>query len=196
MMRIAECISRGAEFLREGVFDKAQSEVETIYAMDPGNVEAQEMEVRILTAQQRKEDLQSVSQSRTKEGEAWKKEEEQKLRIARESRELLKQESIATYRGMLRDAWIDGQPAKEEREMLGIVRQSLGLDEAEHILVETEVRREVFAEALKSALRSGVVTPEDSVTRENLRTMYGIASDDFGAIESRLLRELKQEGGK
>ncbi|MEK9136341.1 MAG: hypothetical protein AAB393_04405, partial [Bacteroidota bacterium] len=123
----------------------------------------------------------------------WKKEEEKKERLAQEGRELLKQESVNTYRNMLRDAWVDGKPGREEQSMLDIVRPSLGVDGNEHALMEREVQREVFTAALRSALKNGVITPEDAVTKDNLRTMYAVSSEDYLVIETRLLREMNRE---
>jgi hypothetical protein len=55
------------------------------------------------------------------------------------------------------------------------------------------VQRETFTEALRSAMKNGIITADDSATKENLRTMYGISSEDFFVIETRLIREQKQE---
>jgi hypothetical protein len=161
--------------------------------MDPGNAEAQALEVKILTSQDRRKEVQAISQRRTLEGEAWKKEEENKERMAQEGRDVLKKESVETFRGMVRDAWIDGKPSKEEQAMLEIVRHSLGVDGAERAVIEREVQQEVFTEALRSALKNGIVTEEDPVTKENLRTMYGVTPEEYLSIESRLLREINRE---
>jgi hypothetical protein len=52
------------------------------------------------------------------------------------------------------------------------------------------VQQEAFTEALRSALKNGIIAGEDPVTKKNLRTMYGITSEEYLAIESRLLREI------
>jgi hypothetical protein len=191
--KITEGLRRGNDYCTEGAYDKAQSEVETIYAIDPGNAEAQTLEMTILTAQERKKEAQAISQHRTLEGEAWKKEEENKEREVQEGRNLLKKESLTTFRCMVRDAWIGGKPGIDEQAMLEVVRHSLGLDEADRAIIEREVQREVFTEALRSAMKNGIIVDEDPVTKENLRTMYGVTSDEYDVIESRLLREINRE---
>jgi hypothetical protein len=94
---------------------------------------------------------------------------------------------------MVRDEWIDGKPSREEQAMLEIVRNSLGVDEADRAVIEREVQREAFTEALRSAMKNGIIAEEDAVTKENLRTMYGVTSEEFVVIESRLLREINRE---
>ena len=187
--KIAECLRRAQDCIAEGAYDNARSEIETLYAIDPGNMDAQALEMEILTAQQRNQEAQAVSQHRSLEGETWRRDIEQKEQLAREKREQLKKESIETYRGMVRDAWVDGRPGKEEQSMLDIVRQSFGVDDADHAVIEMEMKRETFTEALRAALRNGVITEEDRVTKENLRAMYAISSEDYLVIESRILHE-------
>jgi hypothetical protein len=94
------------------------------------------------------------------------------------------------FRCMVRDAWIGGKPGKEEQAVLEIVRHSLGVDQANNASIEREVQQEAFTEALRSALKNGIIAGEDPVTKKNLRTMYGITSEEYLAIESRLLREI------
>ena len=77
--------------------------------------------------------------------------------------------------------------------MLEVVRHSLGVDEADRPVIEREVQSEAFTEALRSAMKSGIIAEEDAVTKENLRMMYGVTSDEYDVIESRLLREINRE---
>ena len=120
------------------------------------------------------------------EGEAWRKEEEEKQRAADEGRELLRKESNNTYRSMLKQAWVDGQPTKEEKSMLDVVRLSLGITDADHTIVEREVQVEAYTEALQAAWKAGVLTPDDTRTHENLRQLYGISMEEHLVIEKEI----------
>ena len=162
--------------------------------MDPGNTEAQEIEGKITEMQKSIEEAQSLLVQRSQQGEAWRREEVERQRNAEESRESLKAETIGTYRNMLKHAWVDGQPTKEERAVLDVVRLSLGIPDTEHSLVEREVQLEVYAEALRAAWRSGVITTHDRTTHENLRQLFGVSKDDHLVIETDIIREVNRDG--
>ena len=126
------------------------------------------------------------------EGEAWQREIEQQELHAEEGRKQLRQETLNTYRSMLKQMWIDGKPAKEERAMLDVVGRSLGITDADHIVLEREVQLESYAEALRSAWKSGIIDTDDTKTHENLRNLYGVTLDQHHAIEPGVLRDVRR----
>jgi DNA-binding SARP family transcriptional activator len=185
--KIAACLQKTRDFLKEGKFERALNEIETIYAMDPGNTEAQELEVQILNAERKSADIRAITRVRTQQGEEWKKEEEEKERAALEDRERLHQESANTYRSVTKQAWVDGIPTPEEQSMLEVVRLSLGIPDTEQELLEREVQLEAYAEALQSAWKNGLVAPDDESTNEKLRQLFGVSLEDHRAIQTSLL---------
>jgi colicin import membrane protein len=193
--KISEALRRAEEYVNSGAYDKAMAEMETVYAMDPGNAAAQEIEMKMLSAQKKKAEAKAVPQQRSSEGEAWKREEEQKEKIAAATRELLRQESMNTFRSMLKQAWVDGQPTKEERAMVEVVRRSLDVSDGDYTALEREVQLEAYTEALRSAWKAGIVSSDDVATRENLRAMFSISSEDHLTVEALLRRELSKDGG-
>jgi hypothetical protein len=152
--------------------------------MDPGNTEAQDLEVQVLNAQRKSADVRAIARVRSKQGEQWKREEEEKQRVAEEDRERLKMESALTYRNMVKQAWIDGVPTKEEESMLEVVRISLGIADGEHEILQREVQLESYAEALQSAWKNGLISPDDESTHEKLRQLYDVSLEDHRAIAS------------
>ncbi|MBS1116917.1 MAG: hypothetical protein H6Q87_1301, partial [candidate division NC10 bacterium] len=191
----AGCLQKAREFVRANAYDKALNEIETVYGLDPGHAEAQELEHKILEAQRKQSQLMQVSVKRSREEEAWRSEEAHKAEVAREGREALRKETAETYRGMLKQAWVDGQPTNEEKAMLEVVRLSLGIAEGEHAIVEREIQIETYTEALLSAFRSGVLTREDKRTLENIRQLYGVTKEDHLVIEAGIMKDLRQSGG-
>jgi tetratricopeptide (TPR) repeat protein len=185
--KVAACLQKTRDYLRDEKFDRALNEIETIYAMDPGNAEAQELEIQTLNAQRKSADVRAIARVRNKQGEEWKKEEEEKERAAMADRERLRQESANTYRTVTKQAWVDGIPTPEEQSMLEVVRISLGLDDTERELLEREAQLEAYAEALQSAWKNGLVAPDDESTNERLRLLYGVNIDDHRAIQTSLL---------
>ena len=110
------------------------------------------------------------------------------------TRDQLRRESFNTYRGMLKQAWISGQPTKEERSMLEVVRMSLGISDEEHTAAEREVQREAYGDALHLAWTSGVLSGDDSSALENLRKLFGICTDEQRAMEAEILSEFRGKG--
>ena len=190
--KVKACLQRAKDFVREGAFDKALTELETAYAIDPGNAAAQELEASVLEAQKRSNEAEQIAQQRKRESETWKSEEAARERNANEERAHLRRESFETYRGILRQAWVDGQPTAEERVMLDSVRLALDIEETEQALVEREVQIETYTEALRSAYRSGIVKKEDASTHENLRQLFGMTLEEHEVIEGEVLREVKR----
>jgi exopolysaccharide biosynthesis predicted pyruvyltransferase EpsI len=176
------------------MYDKALTEIETVYAMDPGNAEAREYEQSVLTIQRKAEEARSVSEQRSQQSDAWRKEEEDRRNSAEKGREVLHRESVNTYRSMMLQAWASGEPLAEDRSMLDVVRLSLGILEFEHKKIEHDVRVETYTDALRAALKSGAMSPDDSGTVEQLRKVFSITTDEDGPIQSALKAELKNNG--
>jgi hypothetical protein len=191
--KVAGCLATANQYFLEGVLEKALNEIETVYAIDPGNDKGQELEVKILSAQKKKDQAKAVPQQRSIEGEARRKMEQQKERQANEGRELLRKESMNTYRSMLKQSWVDGQPSKEENLMLDVVRRSLTISDSEHAVLEREVQLETYTEALRTAWKSGIIMADDAKTHENLRILFGVNLDQHLVIEAGLLRGMNQE---
>jgi hypothetical protein len=192
--KIAGCLQKTRDYIRDGMYDKALTEIETVYAMDPGNTEAQEYEQSILTIQRKAEHAREVSAQREQQGNAWKQEEEQRLKEAEQGRDLLRRESSNTYRSMLRQAWAGGQPGGEEESMLEVVRASLGIPEEEHRKATHEVQIESYTEALRAAWGSGALSVDDVTTKEHLRKLFAITEEEHRSVETTLRAEMKHDG--
>jgi hypothetical protein len=95
---------------------------------------------------------------------------------------------------MLKQAWTNGQPTREERSMLEVVRMSLGITDIEHSDAEHEIQREAYSDAIRLAWSSGVVTGEESPALDNLRRLFGISTEEQLAMEQEILREYLGDG--
>ena len=190
--KVAESFRRAERLFEEHSFTKALREIETIFALDPGNPDALDLEMNILNAMKKQEEAKAMSEQRSREGEARRKEEEQKEQAAAEKRETLRRESVVTYRGMLKRSWLAGQPSKEEKSMLEVVRRSLAVGEDDHAKLEREVQLEAYTDALRSAWKSGIISTDDIDTHENLRQLYGMGREEHLVIEAGILQELKR----
>jgi hypothetical protein len=78
--------------------------------------------------------------------------------------------------------------------MLALVRRSFGLLDDDHAVLEREVQLEAYADALRSAMRAGIITTDDKSSHENFREVYGVRVEDHLAIEASLLKEFQKAG--
>jgi hypothetical protein len=78
--------------------------------------------------------------------------------------------------------------------MLDVVRLSLGIQDSEHRKIEHDVRVETYTEALRAALKSGGLSPDDVGTVEQLRKLFSITKEEDESIRSALKAELKNNG--
>jgi len=52
---------------------------------------------------------------------------------------------------------------------------------------------EAYAEALRSAMKAGIITPNDKSSHENFRELYGMRVEDHLIIEAGLMREFQKQ---
>jgi hypothetical protein len=188
--KIAERLARGGDYYRQGVYDKAMSEIETIYALDPGNTEAQELEVAILSLQKSRGDVQAMSARRAQQREQWHQEQAERERSREESNDQLKRDSKQVYLAMLQRAWMQGEPSKESLAMLAVSRSTLDITAEEHEQLELQARREAYREMLELHLASGSLSLADTAQCEEYRVRYSIPTD----VHLEVLELLRRKG--
>lgn len=90
---------------------------------------------------------------------------------------VVENESIQMYRRILRNFWEDGVLDNNEREQLKMLRASFSLPEGTHEKLDLEVRRELYKEALRVAIKEKKYMP-DSIQVEDLRRQFNISPED------------------
>lgn len=191
--KVAQSMRRAKDFVSDKAYDEAMTELEMVYQLDPGNQEAQDCEIEILNTLKKKREASQVPARRAREVDAWRRGMEEQEKLAAESKEQLEQETHVTYRSMLKQAWLHGQPGAEERAMLDVVRRSLNISDGVHATLEREVQIQAYTEALRSAWKAGLITDGEPKAHDNLRQVYRISTDDQLAIEAKIKREMKHE---
>jgi tetratricopeptide (TPR) repeat protein len=186
--KIDACLKRVEEFYRHRQYDKARAEIETVYAIDPANTRAQDLEMDILNETHRKEEARRVFEQRSHRGLLWKREEEARERAMNERRSALRKESVTLYRSFLKHSWSEGIPGEEETALLKAVRASLGISENDHEIMERSIRREAYAEALRRVSAEGGISLSDPKATDRLREDFGISPDQHAAIVESLKR--------
>ena len=75
--------------------------------------------------------------------------------------------------------------------MLDVVRRSLDVKEGDHLALEREVQVEAYMEAIRSAWKAGIITPDEVGTHENLRKLYGIGLEQHLALEPLIMQGMR-----
>jgi hypothetical protein len=184
----AQRLSRAAEYRRLGALDKALVEVQGVLSLDPGHVEAQDMEIAILTQQKGHKEVRDIVARRTKQGESWRREQTEREEEQSANRDRLKEESGQVYRSMLKRAWMQGVPGRDTRAMLDVARVSLGITETDHTVMQSQVQLETYREALEMALEGGLLTVTDSDALDGVRNKFGIDVSAHDAVIASLRR--------
>ncbi|HEX9006280.1 MAG TPA: hypothetical protein VF889_03220, partial [Bacteroidota bacterium] len=176
-------LHRIKELDRAGELDTALAELENLFAVDPGNAAGREIEAKIIASRGSKRQADAVARKRTREEESWREREEGRALERQADREKLKQDALATYRAMLKQAWTDGAPHGDEKAMIDVVKLSLGINEDDCTPLEVSVRKEAYAEALRAALRDGTIEANNERSLKRLRARYGVSAAEAGDVE-------------
>jgi tetratricopeptide (TPR) repeat protein len=188
--KVEASLKKVEEFYRMRQYDKARSEIETIYAIDPSNTKAQDIEMDILNDLNRRDEARRVFEQRANRGAIWKREEDMKERAANERRSSLRKEGVTLYRSFLKHLWEEGVPGPEEIALTKAVRMSLGINENDHNVMERSIRVETYTEALRKMLATnGGATVGDIDATESLRKHLDISLDQHLTIMENLLGE-------
>ncbi len=181
-------IARAAEYRRLGALDRSLNEVQAVLAMDPGNSEAQDMEISILTQLKGHIEVRAAVARRTEQEESSSLEEVPRELEDSVSRDHLREESTQVYRNMLRRAWMQGVPGRDTRAMLDVARVSLGINENEHTILESQVQLESYREALDMALKASLLDIGDADAMDGLRSRFDVEAQAHEAILQSLQR--------
>ncbi len=181
-------LKRVEELYKHRQYDKARAEIETVYAIDPSSSRAQDFEMDILTDLNRREEARKVFEQRTNRGAIWKREEDTRERALNERRSVLRREAVALYRSFLKHTWSEGKPGKEELALLAAVRSSLVISDADHGVMEKNIRFEMYTDTLRTMLETNSSFSILSAT-EDQRTALDITLDQHTGIMENLLKE-------
>lgn len=123
--------------------------------------------------------------------------EEKTLSKSPTQEEVVEDESIQMYRRILRNFWEDGVLDDNEKEQLKMLRASFSLSEEAHEKLDLELRRELYRETLRVAIKEKKYMP-DSIQVEDLRQQFKISPEDHQSFIAELhgdmpVRSLKSQ---
>jgi hypothetical protein len=191
--KIDASLKKVEEFYRQRHYDKARTEIETVYAIDPSNTKAQDYEMDILNDLNRREEARRVFEQRANRGAMWKRDEDAKERVMNERRSSLRKEAITVYRSFLKHLWGEGIPGEEEVALLKAVRTSLAINENDHGIMERSIRLETYTEVLRKMLETnGGPRVGDVDATEGLRRHLGISIEQHVNVMENLITEREE----
>ena len=88
---------------------------------------------------------------------------------------------------LLKEVWFDGKVTEAEAQEILNVRTKFGINEAEYLEVESQVRVEAYVEALRVAWRDGVITKNEEEVLQLMRKRYNITLEEHMSAEARVL---------
>ena len=185
---VAQRIARAAEYRRLGALDRALTEVQAVLTIDPGNGEAQDMEISILTQLKGHKEVRAAVARRTEQGGSERQEDAQRGQEESVHRDYLREESAQVYRSMLKRAWMQGVPGRDTRGMLDVARVSLGINDNDHTILQRQVQMETYREALEMALEASLLEIDDVDAIDGIRSKYDVDTKAHEAIIASLRR--------
>lgn len=125
--------------------------------------------------------------------EDFKKAESERQKAAKPVASNDANDPVNIYKKVLLLAWADGALTKEEQGQLAAMRATLNIAEEIHKRLETDVKRESYAQAFRIAWTSGLNAKERGTVVAELRKKFCIESNEHAKIESKVLAELGPE---
>jgi CheY-like chemotaxis protein len=99
--------------------------------------------------------------------------------------QILERGSIAMYRELLKDVWLDGKVTEQEAQELATMRELFGITQENHIQLEREIKIEAYLEALRIAWRDNTLSEMEQKTLQMMREKYGISPEEQSIAEKR-----------
>lgn len=98
-----------------------------------------------------------------------------------------KQERMIFYREKLRTCYEKGQPSDDDEKGLVQLRELLQLKPDDHLAAESDVRLELYVDAVARKIRSGELNLGDTTALEDIKMQFRITSEESSRLEPYIL---------
>ncbi|HTR80626.1 MAG TPA: TerB family tellurite resistance protein [Bacteroidota bacterium] len=92
---------------------------------------------------------------------------------------------------LFQKAWEDGSVSPDERTMLTVVKNELGISESDFAKVESECGSSSYIAHLREVWKDGLVTPEEAEKLEALRVSLNISAEEHFKLEAQVRKEMQ-----
>lgn len=104
-----------------------------------------------------------------------------------------KEQTIALLAKLFQKAWEDGVISADERGLLAVLKNEIGLSDQDFTKMENENRSLTYIDHLRAVWKDGVVTPEESEKLESLRKTLNISAEDHFKLEAQIRKEMQSK---
>ncbi len=98
---------------------------------------------------------------------------------------------LALLSKMFQQAWADGALSPDERALLTVVKEELGISDQEFAKLENESGSSSYIVHLRDVWKDGVVTPEEAEKLESLRNALKISAEEHFKLEAQVRKEMQ-----
>lgn len=90
-------------------------------------------------------------------------------------------------------AWADGIISPDERGLLTLLKNEIGLSDQDFLKMEEENRSASYIAHLRNVWKDGLVTPEESEKLEDLRKTLNISAEEHFKFEAQVRKEMQEK---
>ena len=94
---------------------------------------------------------------------------------------------------LFQKAWEDDVVSPDERGLLAVLKNELGLSDEEFLKIENEKKSTSYAGHLREIWKDGHVTPEESERLEALRKSLNISAEEHLRLEAQIRKEMQEK---
>lgn len=189
---IGEFLKKADVYTRLNRFDEAEQEVDKALEREPTNPYAIAYKERVrLLRSQFQEKLRREEEERQRQEEALRSVRD-KLQYEEEKKgETVSQRDIKRYKEFLVEVWHDGFPNELRRKYIDKTRLALKISQDVHETIEKEAKIECYVNAVKRAIKEGIVTTTNMKALEEIRERFSITAEEHLTVELKILWELQ-----
>ncbi len=103
----------------------------------------------------------------------------------------LNAQAIALLGKLFQKAWEDGIISPDERGLLTVVKNEVGMSDEDFAKMENERGASSYIAHLREVWKDGLVTPEEAETLETLRTTLNISAEEHFKLEAQVRKEMQ-----
>ena len=105
----------------------------------------------------------------------------------------VKEHMLGLLAKLFQKAWEDDVISPDERGLLTIIKNELGLSDQEFLTLENEKKSTSYVGHLREIWKDGVVTPEEAERLEALRKTLNISAEEHLRLEAQIRKEMQEK---
>jgi hypothetical protein len=104
-----------------------------------------------------------------------------------------KERALALLAKLIQKAWADGVISSDERGLLMVMKDEVGLSDQEFAKMGEENRSSSYIAHLREVWKDGLITPEEAEKLESLRKTLNISAEEHFKIEAQVRKEMQEK---